>query len=286
MKFYPTGTDPTPSAQLVCRNVRWNLLILLGVFWAIPILWWYFEGPRFLVWLFAVLPLLLTWPILGSWLKRGRADNWVLVLQGDGLWLNLRDCEYAEAEPGNSIVFLPYREIAAARRVIHRYTTPSSDNDSTSHRDIYLELRLRNVDVAALKKAITDERRRDPPEHNHLGGAVTSRIRRSNWPVELEGEDSLRVKFTVANYGLRPQLKKVLNALGSRVTVESDEKQLTGHWKNLDEKEFDALVRRLVSGGQTMDAETLLKQRNGWTLTEAHNAVEEIEAKMRSAHTT
>ena len=100
------------------------------------------------------------------------------------------------------------------------------------------------------------------------------------WPVELEGEYALRVKFTVANYGLRPQLKKVLNALASRVIVESDEKQLTDHWKKLDDKEFDALVRRLVSGGQTMDAERLLKERNGWTLTEAHQKVEEIETKL------
>jgi hypothetical protein len=286
MQFYPTGTDPTSSALLVCRNVRWNLLLLLAIFWAIPGLFWYFSAPWFLVWLSAVLPLLLTWPILGSWRKRGSTDNWVLALQGDGLWLNLRDCEYAEAQTGNSIVFLPCHEIASARRVVHRYTTPSSDSDSTTYRDVYLELRLRNdSDSSVFKKAIADERGRELPEHAHLGGAITSRRRRSGAPIEMEGKDAVRIKFTVGNYGLRPGLNKVLATLGSLVTVEADEQQITEHWKSLSDNEFDAFVCRLVSAGKEIDATHLLQHRSGWTTTEAHNFIEELEAKLRSANT-
>jgi hypothetical protein len=280
MQFHPTGTDPTPSAQFVCRNVRWNLLVLLAVFWAIPVLFWYLSAPRILVWLSAALPLLLSWPILGSWRKRGKADNWILALHGDGIWLNLRDCEYGEAEPGNSVVFLPYREITSARRVIHRYTTPSSDNGSTTHKDVYLELRLRNdIDGVALKNAIAAERRRESPEHRYLGGAVTSRRHRTESPVEMESDHALRVKFTVGNYGLRPRLKRILSALASLLVVEADEREITDHWRDLDENQFDALVCRLVSGGRNFDATRLLRQRNGWTLAEAHKFIEGLEAK-------
>jgi hypothetical protein len=278
MQFHPSGTDPTPTALLACRNVRWNIVIILAVLWAAAIFWWCVPAPYWVRIICTALLFLLTWPIIKSWRKRGRAENWVLAIYNDGVWLNLRDCEYIEAEPANTIVFLPYHEIAAVRRVVHRYTTPSSDNDTTSYKDVYLELRLRTSDNSALKKALADERRRDPPPRSHFGGAVTSQTRRTQFPVEMEGDSAVRVKFTHfgSGYGLRPALKKVLATLEQFVTVESDEQQSTASWRELDETQFDDLVRRLATSGQSLDAIRLLRERKGLSTTAAHNFVEAL----------
>src|SRR5215217_1604723 len=135
MQLHPTGTDPISNALVVSRNVRWNIAVLLAIFWAAPVFWWYVSAPAWVLYMCIALPLLLTWPMFSSWRKRGRADNWVLALCRDGLWLNLRDCEYSDVEPGETVVFLAYSEISVARRVVHQHTTPSSDGGaSTLHK--------------------------------------------------------------------------------------------------------------------------------------------------------
>ncbi len=282
MQFYPTNTDPTSSALLVCRNVRWNIVVMLVVFWAIPLGLWFAGAPKWLFYAATILPLLLTWPLISSWRKRGRADNWVIVLHGDGIWLNLRDCEYVEAEAGNTIVYLLYREIASGRRIVHRYTTPSSDHGSTSHKDVYLELRLKSHDCDKLIKALAEERRRDPPKRAHLGGVVTSQTRRTQFPIEMEGETALRVKFAVGSYGLRPSIKKVLATLGGFIVIEEEHRQISENWRDLDDNAFDDLVRCLARAGKRLDAERLLRERKGLSTTAAHQFIEALEGGEQS----
>jgi hypothetical protein len=281
MKFHPSSTDPTSQALLVCRNTRWFILVLLAIIWAAPIFWWSVSAPLWVTILCAALPLFLTWPMLSSWRKRGGSHNWVLALYGDGLWLNLRDCEYAEAAVADSIVFLPYGEISAARRVVHRYTTPNSDHGSTSHKDVFLELEMSAENVAELRRALTDERFRNPPERSHLGGAVTSRTRRSQFPVEVEGDNAVRIKFAVFSYRLRPSIGKVLAALQQYVVVEPERRQTTANWRELDDAQFDALLRRLVVAGQRMDATALMRERTKISLTDAHLIIKQLEGDPR-----
>ncbi len=45
--------------------------------------------------------------IAGTWRKRGRADNWFVALYSDGIWLNLRDCEYYGGGAGPNRRLLP-----------------------------------------------------------------------------------------------------------------------------------------------------------------------------------
>lgn len=84
----------------MCRNARFGLLILLAIFWAAAVVWWWFDAPRLISYVCGAIALFITPPVLGSWRKRGRPENWVLALHPDGLWVNLRDCEYYLAEPG------------------------------------------------------------------------------------------------------------------------------------------------------------------------------------------
>lgn len=282
MKFHPTGTDPTRDALLVCRNTRWGVVMLLAVLWAAPIFWWYVAAPWWVTALCAALPALLTLPMFGIWRRRGRADNWVLALYRDGIWLNLRDCDYHLAEPAKTVVFIPYAEVGAARRFIHRYTTPSSDHGSTSRKDSYLELQLSTPDTGELQRVLDEERRRDPPQRSHLGGFVTSRTRRTQAPIELEDDGTLRVKFRMLNYWLTPSLKKVLKALQQFVTIEADHVPIRADWTTIDGLEFDELVRHLVRNGARIDAMELLRRRKGFSTTEAKQFVDKLSEDLTS----
>ncbi|MEX0642253.1 MAG: hypothetical protein WD468_06105 [Pirellulales bacterium] len=276
MQFHSTGTDPTREALLVCRNTRWNILVLLAIFWAAPIFWWIVAAPVWVTGLCAFVPLLITWPMVSTWRKRGRADNWVLAIYRDGIWLNLRDCEYYDAEPAESVVFVPYSEIIAARRHVHRYTTPSSDGGNTSYKDVYLELELNAADCGELRIALDDEGRRESPPRSYFGGFIVSRTPRTRGPICLEGERMLRIKFTVSNFGLRPSLKRVLTKLQGFVNVDGDKAPQREEWDQIDGDEFDALVRRLAKNGEQINAVALLRSRTRMSMTEAKQFVDQI----------
>ena len=276
MQFHPTGTDPTREALLVCRNTRWGVVVLLAVLWVVPVFWWYVGAPWWVTALCAALPLLLTLPFLGVWRRRGRADNWVLAVYRDGVWLNLRDCDYHLAEPAETVLFVPYSEIASARRFIHRYTTPSGESGDTYHKDSYLELQLNTADTRELRRMLDEERRRDPPQQSHIGGLVTSRTRRTQAPIELEGEGTLRIKFRMLNYWLSPSLKKVLVTLQRFVTIETEHAPSREEWKAVSGVEFDELVRGLVKNGSRINAMELLRLRKGMSTTEAKQFIDTL----------
>jgi hypothetical protein len=146
------------------------------------------------------------------------------------------------------------------------------------HKDVYLELELKSPGSGELRRELDEERRRDPLPRSYFGGFVTTRSRRTQLPIDLEGETKLRVKFSVSNYGLRPPLKKVLAELQNFVTVEPDHAPTREEWKQLDGIEFKQFVERLVKNGAKMDAMELLRRRKGMTTTEAHNYVDALTA--------
>jgi hypothetical protein len=265
----------------VCRNVRWNLLVLLAVLWAFPIGIWFADGPWWLLCLVSAVPALLTWPLMSAWSRRGRRDNWILAVYADGLWLNLRDCDYHAAEPAETVVFLPYGEIDSVRQYVHRYVTRSGSR-STYHKDVYLEILLRETDTTELQVALAEEWERQPPPRKYFGGQVTSRTRRTQAPITVEGDELVRVKFSVSNYGLRPPLKKVLALLERFVAVDADHESPTEDWEKLDGPQFDALIRRLATNGQRFDAMKLLRQRKGLSATEAKQFVEGLSEQLRA----
>ncbi len=276
MQLHPTGVDPTASAKLICRATRWPVLVLLAIFWVIPLVWWSLDAPTWVLVISAAVPLLITWPLLGTWRKRGRADNWVLAVAHDGVWLNLRDCEYHEAPPGETIVFLPYHELAAARRAVHRYSTPSSDDGSTQHRDVFLEICLAKPDEGTLQEALRQESLRLLQERRYLGGLVTVLSRRTHTAVAMRGADCVRIKFWSSSYGLRPSVRRVLAELSMWIRVDEDFAERSPSWEVVDDAELDDLIRRLCANGQRMDATTLLQRRRGLTLTEAKQATDRL----------
>jgi len=93
----------------------------------------------------------------------------------------------------------------------------------------------------------------------------------------MEGDSTLRVKFRVGNYGLRPTLKSALRVLGSHLNVAPEQQRIRGNWRDLDDTEFHDFVRHLVAGGQRMEAIKLICEHRKISITASHHFVDGIE---------
>jgi hypothetical protein len=276
MQLYPTGTEPPRGAEIFCRQTQWNLLVLLAILWAIPVGMWNLSVPSWVMVIGSAPPVLMSWPMLSTWWKRGRADNWVLVVHPKGVWLNLRNVDYCEAAAGDTVVQLPFHEIIAARQVIHHFMVPGGKGSSTEHRHVYLDLRLGPEHVRALGQAIATERSRPLPEKKHFGGILTSRTKMTHALIEVEGDDTLRIKYSAANVSLSPNVKRVLAALDRFVEVVEHGKKFDGDWREMEGEVLETFVRGLVASGQSMDAIKLLKRNMNLSTTEAKKLVDDM----------
>lgn len=280
MTFHPPATDAASGALVVCRYIRWNILVLLAVLWAIPTGVAGGGGPGWIVWLTAALPALLTPPMVGSWLRRGRRANWVLALHRDGLWLNLRDCEFCEAEPGDTALFIPYREIASAAKSVSRYTLPSTEPRSVTHRDVALVLTLNVPATQSVRAALAADKARPLTVKKYFGGLITVQSSRGGAPVEALDGDRLRIMFSDATRGVSPRLGRVLRVLADFIAVGAEPapqtSQPTADWRHMDDAAFDALVLQLADRGRRIDCVKLLKERRGMTTTEACKFYDEL----------
>jgi hypothetical protein len=267
--IYSTGTEPPRGALVNCRQGRWNLLLLLVILWAIPVGMWFISMSGWVIGIGSALSVLMTWPLLSLWWKRGRADNWVFVVHPKGVWLNLRNADYAEGPPGETVVQLPFSEISSVRRVVERYTVPSGNGSKTQHRNVYLELQVAPEIGQAVGRAIAEERARPLPERAYFGGLMKVRSKATLWLIDVEGEEGIRIKFSTANLSLRPGIKRALAALGGYVEVEEEERSSQPDWRELEDKDLDTVVRGLVTNAQSIDAIELLKRRLQISTTEA-----------------
>ncbi|MCA9258453.1 MAG: hypothetical protein KDA61_04600 [Planctomycetales bacterium] len=280
MQFHPSGTTPTHDAEIVFRDARWHLMILLAIFWSIPVFWWKVHA-TWIAYACGALAALLTLPMLASWRRRGRPDNWVLAIHRDGLWVNLRSCEFGDAPAGDTVAFIPYSEMSAVRKTVHRYTTANSDSEVTHHRSVYADIQITSPDASQFLALLQADRRRSVPSRSYFGGVVSVSSGRINrQPVDFLGNDLLRVKFSAGNFALRPRIGRFLRALGQYVRVGDELKIANEHWRDLDDADFDQLVHDLVRDGQDVKAIQSLKSRRGMSTTQAHAFVEELRRQL------
>ena len=289
MELHDGRAHPGTGALVLCRNVRWNVAMFLAIFWAAPAIWWSLDGPAWLISACIVFAVFLTLPLLGIWRKRGSRDNWVFAITSNGVWINLRDCVYRDAKAGPSVVHLAFADLASARKVVRRYTVPERcHGGSTVHyKDVYLELELTDADAAArIRMAIAEEQQRHPPERKLLGGIVTMGTRRTETAIEMGDGYRVCVKFSGGSYRLVPTLRRVLPILGRFVTLKGDWEPEKQSWQDLSGEEFDALVSRLVVGGNRFNAIKLVEAKKKLSLTEARAIVIGLEQRLLERATT
>ncbi|MEM9353235.1 MAG: hypothetical protein AAGA92_09495 [Planctomycetota bacterium] len=280
MQLHPTGADPTQQALLVCRNARFNLLVIAAALWVLPGFFAWQAFPWYVVYPSSGLALLITLPIVSAWRRRGRAANWVLAVLPDAVWLNLRDCEYADAEPGESVVSLPWGKIEKACQTTHRYSTSGGDGD-TSHKDVYLEFSVSPETALEVRAALQAERKLRTKEHRYLWGGVTvsqGAIKRQ--PIDVADESTVRVKFSSGTYGLSPGTKQALAAMADYVVIAESGESALGDWHSLEDPDFDKLVLDLIEDGRDIEAIKLLRGRRDVSLTEAKAFVDGVRQRL------
>ena len=239
------------------------------------------RRPDLVLVLTALLAVVITGPMFGSWRLRGTAANWVVAVTPQELWLNLRDCEFQDAAAAETIVAIRLDELESAGRVDHRYILTDFDGDEARRKDVHLELVLKEPQAMLLEKLLVEDQRLKPPATKYLGGIVKVSTNRQHAPVSVEDAHRIRIKFTSGNYGLTPGIKQTLEVLRPLVTVAERQALSTGSAKELSEPEYDALLVKYVRAGQVFDATRLVCARTGKSLTDGRRFVAELEEQLK-----
>ncbi|MEM8679731.1 MAG: hypothetical protein AAGF97_10305 [Planctomycetota bacterium] len=274
MQAHPTGTDPTTDAMLVCRNTRIHLWVLLALVWAAPTFWWWASGPMWVGFLTGGFACLLTFPLVGSWRNAGRPENWVLAVHPHGLWVNLRDVTFCEAEPGDTVCYIPFAEIECAGLTKERYQVEDHDGITTYH-CTYLDLQLPTTNARVLGVALQQDRQRKLPVHHYLGGAISVTIPQiKQQPVEVVGDDTLRIKFKANHYRLTPGLNRVLAALEGHVQIVPPAEAGREEWSE------EHLIYRFIREGEDLQAIRQLRKQKRLSLSESKAYVSEARRQL------
>lgn len=200
---------------------------------------------------------------------RFRPSNWLLRMGGEGVFLQFRsylNCHFPESD--HTVVFIPYREIRAIRRVDERSEIPYRDLDrpfverSTERRRCLVEFEL-SGDTSLFAKALDDERARRPP------GATLYR----DYPARFSSPGCVRVEWNVA-----PGAQAFLDAMGHRTAIAAatEKRQDYVDLAGLGREEQEARLRELVDAGQTIDAIYVARKLYACDLAQARDFVERL----------
>ncbi len=193
------------------------------------------------------------------------AANWLLRLGPDGLWINLRSYQNSHLPEAATVVHLPYKEIASARRHLEIWTTPSEPNSLAGRhwKQESLELSLASGDTREIARALADERGR-------RGG-----VKGTHQAVTVPAAGVLRIGWRGHGNDVVPPLKRVLDELSRDVQLDQPTRTDRGDWCKLSDAELDELVAQLVRSGDDVEAVQLLIRRRGWSWTDAEKFMEE-----------
>jgi hypothetical protein len=203
-------------------------------------------------------------------LAKFRSTNWVLCVQPDGLWINLRPLQRRPAGGLATAIHLPYREIARVRRHIDTWTTPSGEAGSirSTHWKLEsLDLHLASGDARALLPPLVEARASSK-------GLPTS--------VTLPAPGVIRIAWRGPGLGhdVVPGLGRVLAEMGQRLVVADTTRTDRPDWHQLSDAELDELIEQLVRSGDSLQASGLLIRRRGCSATEAHVLVTALSSRV------
>lgn len=233
--------------------------------------WWWAEAPWPVWGGLGLLGLLVASMILRSIPSLYREENWILVIEPAGIWINLRSFRNWHFPDADTALFLPYSEIAVIRLHKMRYFVPSSESRSVQQSSSILEFELNHKETDALARVLREERQRRAPEQPFFLG-VTVRSKAKHYPVTLPDANRIHV----ANAYVVPSFKRVVTELAWHVEVGEATRQEFDDWRDLNDEEVDVLVRLLVESGDEMAATKLLRQRRKMSLSEAKQTISQM----------
>ncbi len=243
---------------------------------AVPIL---FLGDRGSLWpclfigFFSLLfiPSLLT-DIPALW----RESNWILVVQPDGLWVNIRSCFNSHLPAGRTAVWIDIAEIVSLRKYVETHSTPgTSRGETTFEKTIHLQVELAHSDTEQLREALQSEHELEQAKRKVLGFISVS-SKTLDYPVTLPHSNEVRIKWRGRTHVV-PSIDSVLREVTLRGRAGKTVKDEVGDWQTLDDAALDELVRTLLASGDRISAAKLLVARRGLSLSEAMQHVNHVD---------
>jgi hypothetical protein len=283
MKLYAPDQVPEVIVGRVCRQSRTvsilGTIALMVILAALPAYFVILARPS--MWIsFPVLSfasLMMMW-LAGRLVNAFRATNWLMQIAPDGLWINLRSYLNREFARADTVLFVPYTEIATAGE--YSVKRSAKDDDGTMvWTERYLDLRLVDPVPDDVSGEISEERRREVV-HEYLGGFVTSRGRNNHVPVLVPDERTLRLSWWGRSDFVVPSLKHTLRELAGKCTVGEATKKDATNLDHLTGEEVDQMIIECVETGDTFGAIKLLQQKKGFSLTDAKKFVDELTVQL------
>jgi hypothetical protein len=250
MKLCVDAEMPEDVQGLWCRQSRLagvvRFIIFSGALAVPAIVGWTSHHP-WVLWIgIAVAVAIVPW-LLMDVRKLFRATNWLLRIDSDGVWINLRSYRDKVSDVA-SVVHLDYAEIASVGRHTESYSTPSkmatgpgsygAVGGSTIWRDEYLEFQLNHDQTDELKTALNNLRHPAEPEQ-----VQSWQVRSRHFPVWLVSPAVIRVGWVSGHgHAVLPRMATALARLDGNVPVTEPTRRERPDWRKLKAEEVDELA--------------------------------------------
>lgn len=279
MKILPLDEIDLSGSGQIYRQSRAMALVstlVYGVVFGGAPFFWRHVGAPWPLWLFfggiavIVIPL-----VVSNLLATFRRTNWIVCVRPTEIVINLRSYQDQSLTEIPTVLVLNDVEIAAARQHTQRYSTPSRNRRSMWHALHSLEIELAHDNSDELASALGAIRRLPQVRKNYLGIGVSTRI--VHFPVSLPSANRIRIAWRggLGNW-ISPSLAHVLHRLARLTKVADSSHQKNGDWSKVADAELDALIFDLAQSGCKLDAIEILRLRRGYSLTAAHEFVDEL----------
>lgn len=226
--------------------------------------------PGYIFGSFFMLFLLLSLQYVGA---RFHPSNWLVRMTGAGIYVQYRSyLNYRMPAEDPSVLFLSFDEIASARLVKERVTTPDPMHPGAATTQFlrYIELELTG-DAAPVAAALGKERSEPAPVKKRWYGSTSTLYQ--DYPVKIDTPPYLRIHWDVA-----PGAKKFLEALRpyTQITDTVSLKQDFTHLQSLTPEDQKKQLRDLAQRGDTIAASYLARKLYGGTLADAVKTVDTL----------
>lgn len=287
MKLSQTGTQDIDWEAIVCRQSPVTQLIgsaVLAMLFALcPLMWWWLEAPTWVIGMCVVAALLVVPIALGEAFAAIKKTNWLLAIQADGIWVNLRSFRNRKFAPALTVVHFPWGDLESAAATDGLAKMAWSDSSVGSI--AFLEIQLADhVQTDQLQQAITEEMQRRSLPKKFAGVETTGRSRHAS--IQLTEERRLQFPWRSSMDSITPKLGAVIQELSRELKIEEEPAPagtVISHTHaspaEASPAQIAALhaeVLELAEFGQLLDAIRLYRVRTGCGLKEARDSVNEL----------
>ena len=284
MQIHHSDLDLPNNVKLVCRQ-SWltaltGILVCFSLLVGLPVALWSTGAlPSWLGIVILFIAAMVTPLFAHTLLATLRSSNWTLAIAPDGLWINLRSYQNYRFPRGETVVHIPFGELASVSRHVAKRSTWSGDGPM-SWTETSLNLWLLSTASDRLKTAIAKERGRRTNQ-KFLGGLITTSGRANHVPVLAPRDNLVRVAWKSRHDFLRPKIDDVLDKLAEHVQVVEDQVQdASDDFYKIPDSRIDERILEFVESGDSFSAVKLLRLRRGYTLTEAKTFVDELNDRL------